>query len=305
MITLASLPPNTLKVDIRPVLQRFGEVKRIFVHPGGRRADVAFADVHGVRRTLHAYAEKPLRVRGKEIIVFRKQKRADLEGGDEEPDFGAGVGAAWREGSFRTPASSSSHTRYGQGRGDGAIFVSSFPPGTTPGELAEVLAQFGKYERMVMRMQFLCFSFCVLLSKLVVIIGPDSKYAFFVYSSEHRAEEVLRVHHRIPITVRGRSLRIECTENRPYSLSSASMGSPLEIGKPLDAATSSAIVEELRRTVPKWRGSNEPSRVIWIGRLPTNISREALTNFWSRLGCVVEVRTSTLIAAQCLSSTYS
>ena len=149
------------------------------------------------------------------------------------------------------------------------------------------------------------FKFCVLLSRLVVIIGPDSKYAFFVYSSEHRAEEVLRVHHRIPITVRGRSLRIERTENRPYSLSSASMGSPLEIGKPLDAATSNAIVEELRRTVPKWRGSNEPSRVIWIGRLPTNITRKALTNFWSRLGCVVEVRTSTLIAAQCLSSTYS
>ena len=89
-------------------------------------------------------------MRGKEIIVFRKQKRANLEDGvEEESGFGAGAGAAWREGSFRTPASS--HTRYGQGRGDGAIFVSSFPPDTTPGELAEVLAQFGKYERMVMR----------------------------------------------------------------------------------------------------------------------------------------------------------
>ena len=147
--------------------------------------------------------------------------------------------------------------------------------------------------------------FCVLLRELVIIIGPDSKYAFFLYSSEHRVEEVLRVHHRIPITVRGRSLRIERTENRPYSLSPATVGTPLELGKPLDAATSSAIVEELKRTVPKWRGSNVPSRVIWVGRLPTNISREALTNFWSRLGCVVEVRTSTLIAAQHLSITDS
>ena len=35
-------------------------------------ADVVFADVHGVNRALHAYAEKPLRVWGREIIVFCK-----------------------------------------------------------------------------------------------------------------------------------------------------------------------------------------------------------------------------------------
>jgi hypothetical protein len=64
-------------------------------------------------------------------------------------------------------------------------------------------------------------------------------------------------------------------------------------GKPLDPAEASAIVEELKETVPRWRGSYEPSRVLWIGRLPYKVNPDALTNFWSRLGCVVEVRSST------------
>ena len=59
-----------VKADIRPVFQRFGEVTRIFVEPDGRRADAVFADVHGCKRTLHAYAEKPLRVRGKFIVTM-------------------------------------------------------------------------------------------------------------------------------------------------------------------------------------------------------------------------------------------
>ncbi|KAF8487326.1 hypothetical protein DFH94DRAFT_705224 [Russula ochroleuca] len=53
-IARASLSPNTHKADIRPVFQRFGKVKHIFVHPGGRRADVVYVDVHGVKRALHA-----------------------------------------------------------------------------------------------------------------------------------------------------------------------------------------------------------------------------------------------------------
>ena len=38
----------------------------------GRHADVAFVDIHGVKHTLHAYTERLLRVRGREIVVFRK-----------------------------------------------------------------------------------------------------------------------------------------------------------------------------------------------------------------------------------------
>jgi hypothetical protein len=34
------LLPNTVKADIRPVFQRFGEVTRIFILPDGRRSDV-------------------------------------------------------------------------------------------------------------------------------------------------------------------------------------------------------------------------------------------------------------------------
>jgi hypothetical protein len=51
-VTRTGLPPNTVKPDIRPVLLQFGEVTRIFTQPDGRRADVVFAGVHGVERTL-------------------------------------------------------------------------------------------------------------------------------------------------------------------------------------------------------------------------------------------------------------
>lgn len=103
----------------------------------------------------------------------------------------------------------------------------------------------------------------------------------------------MRLHQRMPITLRGRNLRIERSHNLPYSLSPGPSGDPLELGKPLEPETSSAILEELMRTVPRWRGTLGPSRVLWVGRLPNDISPAALTNFWSRLGCVVEVRTGT------------
>jgi hypothetical protein len=115
-----------------------------------------------------------------------------------------------------------------------------------------------------------------------------------MYPSDDRVEHILRVHSRVPITVRGQSLRVERTRNRPYGLERGlSAESPSELGKPLDPETSTAVVEELKRTVPGWKGTYEASRVLWIGRLPTNISRTALANFWSRLGCVVEVRPCT------------
>jgi hypothetical protein len=74
-VTLAGLPPNTVKADILPVLQRFGEVKRIFVQPNGRRADFVFAGVYGVKRTFRAYAQKPF------CIVFRKYAKLDKVSG--------------------------------------------------------------------------------------------------------------------------------------------------------------------------------------------------------------------------------
>jgi hypothetical protein len=112
-----------------------------------------------------------------------------------------------------------------------------------------------------------------------------------VYSSVDRVEHVLRVHQRVPITLRGQTLRMERATHIPYSLDTEPSEHLPERGKPLDPAASSAVVEELKKTVPRWRGSHEPSRVLWVGRLPMDISREVLTNFWSRLGCVVEVRT--------------
>ena len=140
-ITLTGLPPNTVKADIRPVFQPFGEITRIFVQPDGRRADVVFADVHGVKSTLHAYAEKPLHVRGREIIVFRKYTKMNKVSG------------------LHTDADTPSRvTRNEQGRYDRTIFVSDFPPTTMQEELLEALEPFGKYEQFVMRMSFLSHS---------------------------------------------------------------------------------------------------------------------------------------------------
>ena len=142
-ITLVSLPPNTYKADIRPVFQHFGEFKRIFVHPGGSRAESRYADVHGVKRTLHAYAEQPFCVCGWEIVVFRKH----VKHGDKRS--GVDVDSAWQGSSSRT---SSYNPRTGQGRDDGAIFVSSFLADTMQQEMSEALVPFGKYDRLVMRM---------------------------------------------------------------------------------------------------------------------------------------------------------
>ena len=76
-------------------------------------------------------------------------RTASALGGDGEKS-GAGVDTAWRDGSYRT--STSSYTRDGQGREDGAMSVSVFPPDTTQEELSEALAQFGMRKRVVMRM---------------------------------------------------------------------------------------------------------------------------------------------------------
>ena len=86
-----------------------------------------------------------------------------------------------------------------------------------------------------------------------------------------RVEELLSVPQRVSITIRGRTLCIERTENRSYSLSpgSGSLGDILG----LDLATSSAILKELTGTVSRYRGSHNPSRVLWIGWRPTLISR--------------------------------
>lgn len=130
-----------------------------------------------------------------------------------------------------------------------------------------------------------------LLSGLIIIVS-GFKSAYFIYSDKDRVGEILRVHKRVPITVLGQNLRVELAEKHSQSLSVGILADALERGKPLDSATSSAIVEELTQTVSRFRGLQNPSRVLWIGGLPRTISETHLANFWSRLGCVVDVRTS-------------
>jgi hypothetical protein len=141
-ITIASLPLNTNKADIRPIFQRFGEIERIFVHLGGKRVDVVYVDVEGVKRALHAYAEQPLYVRGQMIDVFRKQ---------EDKESGAN-GDTWRGANRSRTSSYTPRTGQGGDNDEGALFVSSFPPDTTQEELAEALGTFGRFDRLVMRM---------------------------------------------------------------------------------------------------------------------------------------------------------
>ena len=105
--------------------------------------------MHGVKRTLHAYADEPLHVRGREITVFRKRATTN-GGGIEENDMvfgGANTGIGPRI------------TRTEDGREEAGIFVSNFPWHTTHEELSEVLKPLGKYERLVMRMSPIFFTF--------------------------------------------------------------------------------------------------------------------------------------------------
>ena len=90
------------------------------------------------------------------------------------------------------------NTQVRQGRDDGAMFVSNFHPDVTQEELSEEVAPFRKYERLIMRVSFSPFHFLEHLGFLsrLIIIGPDSKYAFFVYSYKDRVEQILRIHQR-------------------------------------------------------------------------------------------------------------
>ena len=85
------------------------------MQPKGRYPDVVFADAHSVKRTLHAYPKQPLRVRGREIIVFRKYKKINRgkEGSDHEP--GADLDTSPR----------TTGTRQDHDDGPGAVFASN------------------------------------------------------------------------------------------------------------------------------------------------------------------------------------
>jgi hypothetical protein len=87
-------------------------------------------------------------------------------------------------------------------------------------------------------------------------------------SSEDHVKQILRVHQRAPITL-GQSLHIERTGILAHSLVLMSLEArPSGPWEPLDpAATSSAILHE-----PRQCQVDEPSRVLWIGRLPTDIA---------------------------------
>jgi hypothetical protein len=161
-VELEGLAPGTLKADIRHAFQHLGEIKRILMHPRGR-AEVAFADAAGVRRVLHAYAEQPLRVRGQEIVVFRK-RHADPS------RVGVGVASPGL-----VPVRYEEDDYGGIGR---SIIVANFPAGTTREELSEAFEPLGKYERLVMRMCFFSFTPCHFFFFFFWVLSADSYVVF-------------------------------------------------------------------------------------------------------------------------------
>jgi hypothetical protein len=147
------------------------------------------------------------------------------------------------------------------------------------------------------------------LTERIEHAGPNSKCAYFLYSSDDQVEQILGSHKRIPFSVRGQNVRIDHSMNQPYALPPGPSDVATERGTSVDPAASKAIIEELKKTVPKWTGTCAPSRVLRIGGLPLTISREALTNFWGRLGCVVEVHTRTfplfLVSLDCVANMHA
>ncbi|KAF8492385.1 hypothetical protein F5888DRAFT_911301 [Russula emetica] len=76
-ITPTGLPPNIVKTNrhLPPSSSVLARSRVYSKQQDGRRSDVVFADVHGVKRTLYACAEQPLRLCGQEIIVFRRYSK--------------------------------------------------------------------------------------------------------------------------------------------------------------------------------------------------------------------------------------
>jgi hypothetical protein len=87
-----------------------------------------------------------------------------------------------------------------------------------------------------------------------------------------RKYQVFSVHHRIPITDWGKTLRIKRTENLPSSLSPGYLVDALSFGnhliRRLVVPSSRSSESALTRTVSRFRGSHNPSRVNRIDWLP-------------------------------------
>ena len=111
----------------------------------------------------------------------------------------------------------------------------------------------GRTEQFVMRMSFpfLSLKQVGFLSGLI-ITGPGSKYACFIYSDEDHVEEILSVHQRAPNTIRD-----EPSASNVQRI--VHPACPLFFG-----GRSSAILKEFTRMAPRFRGSHSPLRVLWI-----------------------------------------
>lgn len=137
----------------------------------------SFVDVHGIKRTLHTYAKKPLCIWDREIIMFHKYMEMNKVSGMDHTDTPSW--AMWNE----------------QGRDDRAIFVSNISLTTMQEELLEPLELIWRYKQIVMYMFFVLPPLkqvgCL---RGVVIIGPGSKYAYLIYLNEGHVEEILNVH---------------------------------------------------------------------------------------------------------------
>jgi hypothetical protein len=89
-------------------------------------------------------------------------------------------------------------------------------------ESSGATAWFGMYERLVTRM-FLAF-LTVGFSELTHHKARYKVLVFCIFERGLCVEQILRIHQRVLIALRERCLRIERSENRPYSLSPGDLG---------------------------------------------------------------------------------
>ncbi|KAI0043260.1 hypothetical protein FA95DRAFT_1609523 [Auriscalpium vulgare] len=122
VISIANLPPGTSKADLRPVFLPFGPIKSIDFDTSHVNAELTFVDPRSAANLLRAYADRPIRLHSRELIMFRKVGGAELHV-EEAESIGDGVRAA--------------------------LSVTGLALGTTPDDLQDAFEKFGHFERVV------------------------------------------------------------------------------------------------------------------------------------------------------------
>ncbi|KAI0061258.1 hypothetical protein BV25DRAFT_771527 [Artomyces pyxidatus] len=253
-ITLANLPADITKRELRSVLSRYGAIKDMSIHLNG--ADVTYEDSTSTTKALRAYAEDAIRLRDRAVIMFRQ-----IATDKSEPD------------AEKAPKEES-HSLSPQDDYP-AIIVSRFNALTTVAALREVFEPFGEIKRIVFSAYIVveCFLFTH------QILGSDMEEARIVYPSTQDMKPALEAHRRTPFLVRGTRVMLRWeAQPRPGR------------SEQVYPVSGSLTVDDLY--IPGFRASCPPARSIWLGGFDPSITDTELLPFFTGLGPLVGLRTS-------------